>query len=68
MKAVNEKVIQQPPRSHRASIRRGRPGHQIGCRSRGCGYSKQSGGNGTEENFYLFAIQTGLESRGMQER
>ena len=65
MKAVSEKAI---PRSHRASTRRGRSGHRTGRRSRGCGYSKQSGCNSTEENFRLLAIPTDLKNRGMQER
>ena len=65
MKAVSEKVIQQTTDPIECPPGGGDPGTEPD--SRGCGYSKQSGCNGTEENFRLLAIQTGLESRGMQE-
>lgn len=68
MKAVSEKVIQQTPDPIERPPGGGRSGHRTGRRSRGCGYSKQSGCNSTEENFRLLAIPTDLKNRGMQER
>ena len=59
------RLLMEDHRSNRASTRWGRSGHRTGCRSRGCGYSKQSGSNGTEENFRLLAIPTDLKNRGM---
>ena len=66
MKAVSDKVIQQTTDPIERPPGGGDPA--TGCRSRGCGYSKQSGCNGTEENFRLLAIPTDFKNRGMQER
>ena len=64
MKAVSDKVIQQTTDPIERPPGGGDPATEPDAEAVG-GYSKQSGSNGTEENFRLLAIPTDLKNRGM---